>query len=83
MPALLPATTAANRILVSYDIATLPNLAQHWLEEGRRHAGLLILPGSINQRDLGAQPAAIESTLQGVTADSWADQLIFGCLTSD
>ncbi|MCO5175970.1 MAG: DUF5615 family PIN-like protein [Thermomicrobiales bacterium] len=79
----LTAATAANRILVSYDIATLPDLAQLWLEEGHHHSGLLILPRSINQRDVGTQLAAIESTIRRISMDTWADLLIFASLPSD
>lgn len=79
----LTAATAANRILVSYDIATLPDLAQLWLEEGHHHSGLLILPRSINQRDVGTQLAAIESTIRRISMDTWTDLLIFASLPSD
>lgn len=73
----LSAATATGRILVSYDAATLPALARDWAKRGIHHAGILIVAGGIYQADIGTQLAAIESTLQRVSRESWDDLLIF------
>lgn len=73
----LSAASATGRILVSYDAATLPPLARDWAKRGIHHAGILIVAGDIYQADIGTQLAAIESTLQRVSRESWDDLLIF------
>ena len=75
---LLVAAAAASRVIITLDAATLPALARRWREEGRSHAGLLVLSSRMNQRDIGGQLAAILAALGEMGEQPWANHVVYG-----
>lgn len=74
---ILAATTAAGRVLITRDVKTLPRLANQWAEDGRRHAGLVILPKSIGQHDIGGALDAILHTIRNTNIESLVNAVTF------
>lgn len=74
---ILATTTATRRVLITRDVKTLPNLANRWTAEGRHHAGLLILPKSISQPDIGGALEAILHSIRNATSESLANTVTF------
>jgi predicted nuclease of predicted toxin-antitoxin system len=73
----LAAAAAAGRVIVTLDAATLPAIARRWSEEGRPHAGLLVLSSRLNQRDIGGQLEAILATVDEREDRPWANLVVF------
>lgn len=73
----LAATTAASRVLISRDVNTLPKLARQWSQAGRHHAGLIVLPKSINQHDIGGARDAILHIIRNATSETLANIVVF------
>jgi len=62
---LLAQCTKDERMLVTYDLATIPALLNVWAEEGRDHGGVLLVDAkSLRPEKVGAVAAAIGSMLQ-------------------
>lgn len=74
---LLRVATIHERVLVSLDAATLPDIARLWVEEQREHAGLLILSARISQSDVGGQLKAIHNALDAMHDQTWVNQTYF------
>jgi hypothetical protein len=74
---ILAATTAAGRVLISRDANTLPKLAYDWINEGRHHTGLIILPNSISQHDIGGARDAILHVIRDANSEALANQVIY------
>lgn|GEM_PF-4806966 len=74
---ILAATTAAGRVLISRDANTLPKLAYRWTNEGRHHAGLIVLPNSIRQHDIGGARNAILHIIRDADSEAFVNRVIF------
>jgi hypothetical protein len=74
---ILAATTAAGRVLITRDVKTFPRLAYQWVEEGRQHAGLIILPKRIGQHDIGGALDAILHTIRDASSQSLANTVTY------
>lgn len=74
---ILATTTATGRVLITRDANTLPKLAIECTVAERHHAGLIVLPKSIGQQDIGGALRAILHTIQDATSESLANIVTF------
>jgi predicted nuclease of predicted toxin-antitoxin system len=62
-PDLLRLAVPEQRIIITFDLATLPRDAYQFLADGTPFAGVLVLTHSVGQTDIGAQLAAVLAEL--------------------
>lgn len=64
--------------LVTYDLRTIPLLLKEWGEQGRSHAGVILVDErSIAQNDIGSLIRALARLTASLGADSWENRIIY------
>jgi predicted nuclease of predicted toxin-antitoxin system len=71
--AILAATTTAGRVFITRDASTVPSLANRWVDDGRQHAGVLLVSKRIAMQDIGGMLAAILHELRRDDSGSFAN----------
>src|SRR6266702_380460 len=71
---------AANQglTLVTYDRRTIPPLLKRWVEEGRRHAGVIFVDEkTISPADIGGLVRALAALAKEARNWNWTDRICF------
>lgn len=71
---LLALAAEDGRVLVTRNVRDFPAIAGRWHVEGRRHAGIIMIPSSIEHREFGAIVAGVEELLAGTTQPDWQNR---------
>ena len=74
---LLALAAREERVMVTFDVKDFPDIARHWAEAGRAHAGLAIVVG-IDHGEFGVILSTLESLFEErPDAGSWRDCTCF------
>ncbi|HEX5164447.1 MAG TPA: hypothetical protein VFV93_03545 [Thermomicrobiales bacterium] len=66
------------RVLVSYDVHTIPPLVQEWADAGRQHAGVIFITGRAAQiNDVGAILRSLRTLLAEQGDEDWRNRVIY------
>jgi predicted nuclease of predicted toxin-antitoxin system len=75
---LLTAAAADERVLVTYDLRTIPTLLKTWAETGRQHAGVILIDDkTIRPDDIGRLIRALQALVAGNDRERWSDRVVF------
>jgi hypothetical protein len=75
---LLAVAAADQRVLVTFDLRTIPPLLKEWAEEGRQHAGVILVDeGTIRSDDIGGLVRALRALVKQSGGESWTDRVVF------
>lgn len=75
---LLQAARDDNRILVTYDVHTIPRLLKEWAERGQPHAGIILISSSaIPPNDYGRLIGALHALAHRDTHLTWENRVMF------
>jgi hypothetical protein len=75
---LLEVASKVERVLVTYDIHTIPPLVKEWADAGRRHAGVIFITGQAARiNDVGAILCSLRDLLAEQGGDDWWDRVIY------
>lgn len=66
--------TLENRIFVTSNAKHFIPLARHWIDTGRTHAGLILLPPTLRHEHFGKIIARVDSKLSGRTQEDWKNR---------
>jgi DNA-binding transcriptional LysR family regulator len=76
--AILTAATADQHIVVTFDRKTFTPLLKAWAEEGRHHAGAVLIPRrTFAPTDIGGMLGALVHLLEEFGDQSWEDRLVY------
>lgn len=74
---LLALATSEERILITFNVADFPDIVGRWAEEGRAHAGCMIVVG-IDHSEFGRIVRALQRGLDArPDPDDWRDHTCF------
>ncbi len=75
---LLEAAAQEGLTLVTYDLKTIPPLLRRWAEEGRHHAGVVLVDdATIPQRAVGRLVTALAQLAEAHGREDWTDRTLF------
>jgi EAL domain-containing protein (putative c-di-GMP-specific phosphodiesterase class I) len=75
---ILEAAAEAGRVLVTYDVHTIPSLVQEWAEAGRDHAGVVFITGSAARlNDVGSLLRGLRTLIREDGDDDWQNRVIY------
>lgn len=73
---LLAAAMREDRILVTYDLKTIPALLREWADIGQPHAGIVLIDDqTIRQNDVGGLIRALLNLVHQMDVQSWRDRV--------
>jgi hypothetical protein len=76
--AILRAAAAADWVLVTYDLQTIPERLRRWANEGRGHAGLILVDGrTIRPNDIGGLVRALLALVDERGDEDWRDRAVY------
>lgn len=71
---LLAVAASEERVLVSRNVRDFPRIAGEWARVGKTHAGVIMIPPSIDHAEFGAIVAGVEALLAGTAQADWRDR---------
>jgi hypothetical protein len=75
---LLEVAATDDRVLVSYDLRTIPTLLKDWAEGDRSHAGVILVDDkTLRPDDLGGLVRALRALVAQSGGESWRDRVVF------
>ncbi len=74
-PAVLELAFAQSRVLVTANVSDFEPLLKQWAEEGRRHAGVILVPSSVPNEAFGVLIRGIRKTLGDLSQEDWANHV--------
>lgn len=73
---LLVLASSEGRILVTFNVRDFLPLLREWAEGRRRHAGCILVPGSVRHEHFGTIVSGIESALEEAPRqEDWTDRV--------
>jgi len=70
--------TVDKRVLVTYDLRTIPPLLKEWAETGQQHSGVILIDEkTLLPNDVGGLLRAIRILVRDHGDDEWQDQVVF------
>ena len=76
--ALLQAGAAAGLTLVTYDCRTIPRLLKEWTEQGRHHAGVVLVDShTLRPSDIGGLAKALAHLARLSRSWDWGDRVVY------
>lgn len=70
---LLAVAAEEGRVLVSRNVRDFPRIAGEWALSGRHHAGIIMIPPSIDHAEFGAIASGVAVLVAGTGPDDWRD----------
>ncbi len=70
---LLAVAASEERVLVSRNVRDFPRIAGEWARVGRPHAGVIMIPPSIDHAEFGAIVSSVEALLTDTAQSDWQD----------
>ena len=74
-PEVLELAAAEGRVLVTANIRDFEPLLREWADEGRSHAGVILVPPSVRNEAFGVLISGVQTTLAGTTQEGWIDRV--------
>lgn len=74
-PAVLELASAESRVLVTANVSDFEPLLKEWAEEGRSHAGVILVPSSVPNEAFGVLIRGIRKTLGVLSREDWANRV--------
>jgi hypothetical protein len=75
---ILSAAAGEDRVLVTYDLRTIPSLLKLWAETGVHHAGVILIDErTIRQYDVGSLVRSLETVVAEHGVEDWHDRVVF------
>ena len=75
---ILTAATVDERVLVTYDLRTIPPLLKEWAEAGQQHSGVVLIDNkTLRPNVIGGLLKAIRTLVKEHGDDEWRDQVMF------
>ena len=74
-PAVLELAFAERRVLVTANVSDFEPLLRKWAEEGRSHAGVVLVPSSVPNEAFGVLIRGIRKTLVNLSQEDWANRV--------
>jgi nucleoside-diphosphate-sugar epimerase len=74
-PAVLELAFAESRVLVTANVSDFEPLLREWTEEGRSHAGVVLVPSSVPNEAFGVLIRGIRKTLENFSQEDWANRV--------
>lgn len=74
-PAVLELAFAESRVLATANVSDFEPLLRGWTEEGRSHAGVILVPLSVPNEAFGVLIRGIRKTLGNVSQEDWANRV--------
>ncbi|MGH2585551.1 MAG: DUF5615 family PIN-like protein [Dehalococcoidia bacterium] len=75
---LLSAAAVDERVLVTYDLRTIPSLLKEWAESGLDHAGVILVDErTIQPNDIGGLLAALHELMTMYATADWRNLVLF------
>ena len=74
-PAVLELAFAERRVLVTANVSDFEPLLRKWAEEGRSHAGVVLVPWSVPNEAFGVLIRGIRKTLVNLSQEDWANRV--------
>jgi hypothetical protein len=71
---LLAVAASEERILVSRNVRDFPRIAAEWARAGRSHAGIIMIPPSIDHAEFGAIVSGVEALLADTDQADWENR---------
>jgi len=73
---ILAAAFAEGRVFVTRDLRTVPELTVQWANEGRHHAGVILVDDrSFPQHDVGRLVRALFAIVDSLGSEAWTDRV--------
>lgn len=67
-----------DRVLLTYDLKTVPRLLQRWSSSNRHHAGVLLVDErTLRPNDIGGLVRAVMRVVAERDGKTWRDQVLF------
>jgi len=74
-PDLLALAAQEGRTLVTFNVKDFSRIVGEWAGEGRPHAGIILVPGSIRHHEFGVVIAGTQRALEGTKQRDWVDRV--------
>jgi hypothetical protein len=74
-PAVLELDFAESRVLVTANMSDFEPLLRKWAEEGRSHAGVVLMPSSVPNEAFGVLIRGIRKSLENFSQEDWANRV--------
>lgn len=75
---LLEMALSDERVLVTYDLQTIPPLLKEWAETGQRHGGVVLIDErTVRPNDFGGLVRALQALMASCGAQDWQDRVAF------
>ena len=75
---ILAAASAEERVLVTYDLRTIPLLLKEWAETGQRHRGVILIDEkTLRPSDVGGLLRALQTLANDRGEQDWGDRVVF------
>ncbi len=71
---LLAVPASEERVLVSRDVRDFPRIAGEWARAGQTHAGVIMIPPSIDHAEFSAIVSGVEALLPDTAQADWRDR---------
>jgi hypothetical protein len=72
---LLAVAASEELVLISRNVRDFPRVAGEWAQAGRSHAGIIMIPPSIDHAEFGAIVSGVEALLADTDQTDWQDRL--------
>jgi hypothetical protein len=73
-PCLLALAASEGRVLVTFDVKDFVPILREWAEGGKRHAGCILVPGSVRHEHFGTVTSGIDGALGEIPQQDWIDR---------
>lgn len=60
---------------MTFDVKDFSRLAKEWADEGRSHAGVILVPSSVGHHEFGVVIAGTQRALAGTIEEDWTDRV--------
>jgi hypothetical protein len=75
---ILEAAHSDRRVLVTYDVRTIPALLVEWAETGRHHGGIALVDDrTLPPNDVGGLLRALLRLVQSSGGEAWEDRVVY------
>jgi hypothetical protein len=74
-PAVLELDFAESQVLVTANMSDFEPLLRKWAEEGRPHAGVVLMPSSVPNEAFGVLIRGIRMSLENFSQEDWANRV--------
>jgi hypothetical protein len=75
---ILTEALADERVLVTFDLRTIPRLLKEWAESGQQHAGIILVDErTVRQQDVGGLRRGLRRLVEQESGVTWIDRVVY------